>query len=320
MLQSWEWGEFKQKHGWSPDRIRVEGPDGIGMAQVLYRTKGPVSIGYIPRGPVFSGDVRAVWPLLRAEIDRSSRAHRAISTIIEPNQPLELADTFRQAGVVASAGHIQPGRTVKITLLDDDALLAQMHQKTRYNVRLAARRGVTVTHEAVTEETIDQFYSLMADTADRNEFGIHSRDYYADFLHLLGDRACLFFAHTEGNIASTLVAARFGHEAVYMYGASSTVHRAHGAAFLMQYEAMRWARREGSTIYDLWGIPEQDPESTASATDPGSVAGTKGDDWRGLYRFKTGFGGNIVQYPPSFERRYLPVVPWLVRKLNVIKA
>jgi len=319
LLQTWEWGEFKQKHGWSADRIRVESPDGVGMAQILFRAKGPVSLGYIPRGPVITGNVGAVWPQLRAAIDRSSRAHHTITTIIEPDQPLALATTFRQAGVVAGPAHIQPGRTVKIELQDDGALLSQMHQKTRYNVRLAGRRGVTVTQEAVTEESIDRFYKLMTDTADRNEFGIHSRDYYADFLRVFGDRACLLFAHTEGHIASTLVAARFGHEAVYMYGASSTVHRAHGAAFLMQYEAMRWARGEGSKIYDLWGIPEKDPDSPVDGTETGA-AGTKGDDWRGLYRFKTGFGGSIVCYPPSIERRYVPVVPWLARKLNLIKG
>ena len=141
---------------------------------------------------------------------------------------------------------------------------------------------------------------------------------HADFLRIFGDRACLLFAYTEGHIASTLVSARFGHEAVYMYGASSTVHRAHGAAFLMQYEAMRWARGEGSTSYDLWGIPEKDP-NPPDGNETGA-AGSKGDDWRGLYRFKTGFGGSIITFPPSIERRYVPIAPWLARKLNLIKG
>ncbi len=320
LLQSWEWGEFKHKHGWSADRIRVEGPDGVGMAQILFKQRGPVSLGYVPRGPVISGNISAVWSELRSAIDHSSRGHRAMTTILEPDHSLPLAASYRQANVVAGPRHIQPGRTVKVELLEDEALLAQMHQKTRYNVRLAGRRGVTVTQEVVTEEAIDRFYELMADTSDRNEFGIHSREYYADFLRVFGDRACLLFAHTEGHIASTLVAARFGHEAVYMYGASSTVHRAHGAAFLMQYEAMRWARDEGSDTYDLWGIPELDPESSATDGEPGAVAGSKGDDWRGLYRFKTGFGGSIVTYPPTIERRYVPVVPWLARKMNLVKG
>src|SRR5690349_9829905 len=88
VLQSWEWGEFKSRHGWIPDRVMVEGPDGLGMAQILYRRRAGVSIGYIPRGPVITGNAPAVWERLRQEIDASARSHRAISVILEPNQPL----------------------------------------------------------------------------------------------------------------------------------------------------------------------------------------------------------------------------------------
>jgi lipid II:glycine glycyltransferase (peptidoglycan interpeptide bridge formation enzyme) len=290
------------------------------MAQILFRSKGPVSIGYIPRGPVFDGDASRVWPELRTAIDRSSRAHRAITTIVELDHPIELATTFRAAGVVTGPGHVQPGRTVKLPLGDDAAILGQMHQKTRYNVRLADKRGVIVSQASVNEAAIDRFYQLMLDTSDRNEFGIHSRAYYADFLHCFGDRAVLIFAQTEGHDAATLIAARFGAEAIYMYGASSTKFRANGASFRMQFEAMKWARDNGATRYDLWGIPYEDPETAASDERPGAAASTKGSDWRGLYRFKTGFGGSIVSYPPTVERRYVPVAPWLARKLNLIKG
>jgi lipid II:glycine glycyltransferase (peptidoglycan interpeptide bridge formation enzyme) len=116
-----------------------------------------------------------------------------------------------------------------------------------------------------------------------------------------------------------LIALAFGDEAIYMYGASSSKYRAHGAAFYLQFEAMRWSREQGCTRYDLWGIPEADPESTSNAAAT-AIGGTKGDDWRGLYRFKTGFGGEIVRYPPVLERRYVPVLPWLARKTGVIKG
>ena len=281
-----------------------------------------MSLGYVPRGPVIAGDAARVWPLLRAEIDRASHQHRAITTIIEPDGALPLGGTFRQAGVVAGPKHIQPGRTVKIPLGTDDEILKQMHQKTRYQVRLADKRGVTI--ERVTEVTpaqIDRFYKLMTDTAGRNEFGIHERSYYADFMTIFGDGALLIFASSESNDAATVMAARFGHEAIYMYGASSTEHRAHGAAFRLQYEAMTWARDHGARTYDLWGIPEEDPEpATTESDNPGMVAATKGEDWRGLLRFKTGFGGEIVRLPPTLERRYVPIAPWLVRKLNLIKG
>src|SRR5690606_11606820 len=156
--------------------------------------------------------------------------------------------------------------------------------------------------------------------ATRNEFEIHARSYYEHFLTVFGDRAIMLFARVDDDaVGAVLIAARFGREALYMYGASSSRHRAHGAAFLLQYEAMRWARDHGCDAYDLWGIPDEDPAPGPGAS-PSGESGTRGDDWRGLHRFKTGFGGEIVSYPPMLERRHVPVLPWLARRLNVIQG
>lgn len=319
LLQSWEWGVFKSAHDWVPDRVLVENDHGLGMAQILYRKRGPMALGYIPRGPLLQGDPERLWPALRKQIDASARAHRAISVIIEPDTKLGLAGTYHAAGLVAGPAQLQPGRTVKIPLHDDDSILKGMHQKTRYNVRLAQRRGVEVRHCVDRQEGIDSFYTLLEDTSSRNEFGIHSREYYADFLNVFGDNAHLIFVESEGQIGAALIAASFGTEAIYMYGGSSTQHRAHGAAFLLQFEAMKWGRDRGCTTYDLWGIPDEDPEVLEKGSAEG-VTGTKGDDWRGMFRFKTGFGGDIVAYPPTLERRYLPVLPWAARKFGVVKG
>ncbi len=320
LLQSWNWGAFKQRHGWFPERILIESPSGSALAQVLYRHRGPVSIGYVPRGPAISGAADVLWPELRARIDHGALRHRALMTVIEPDQPLGLTGTFRHAGVVRGPAHVQPGRTVKVPLLDDDAILARMHQKTRYNVRLAQRRNVTIEHRAFDRESVDLFYELMKDTSERNEFAIHSYAYYDDFLQTFGEDATLLFARVDNdNIGAVLIAAAFGDEAIYMYGASSSEHRSHGAAFLLQYDAMRWARARGCTTYDLWGIPDVDPDSTRS-DDKTTIAGTRGEDWRGLFRFKTGFGGEIVSYPSTMERRHLPVLPVIARRLSGIQA
>jgi lipid II:glycine glycyltransferase (peptidoglycan interpeptide bridge formation enzyme) len=314
LLQSWRWGAFKERHGWTAHRILVNDTAGTAMAQVLYRFKGPVSLGFIPRGPTISGDPARLWPRLLEEIDRFGRRNRAIMTLVELNAPIGIEG----AGVVRGPGHVLPGRTVKVPLAGDDAMLEQMHSKTRYNVRLAQRRGVVIERHRAEPAAVDDFYRLMQDTAERNAFGIHSRAYYQEFLDLFGDDALLLFARVgEGAIAAVLIAARFGKEAIYMYGASSTQHRADGAAFLLQFEAMRWARDSGCETYDLWGIPAHDPESVRSE-DSNSIAGTKGSDWRGLYRFKTGFGGEIVSYPAVLERRHVPLLPSIVRKLNLV--
>lgn len=293
--------------------------DGEGYAQILFRAKGPLSVGYIPRGPLITGNANKVWPALRREIDRAARRHRAITIYIEPDSILGISSTLKEAGVVPGPGHMQPSRTVKIPLSDDDAILKQMHQKTRYNVRLALRRGVDVDVKASDDkDALRQFYELLEDTSTRNVFSIHSYEYYEEFLKVFGDDAFFVFAMWQGNISAIVIAAAYGDEAIYMYGASSTVHRAHGAAFLLQFEAMKWARERGCETYDLWGIPPVDPESL-KADDNSSIAGSKGDDWRGIYRFKTGFGGDIKSYPQTLERRYVPVLPWLARRVGVIQ-
>jgi lipid II:glycine glycyltransferase (peptidoglycan interpeptide bridge formation enzyme) len=116
------------------------------------------------------------------------------------------------------------------------------------------------------------------------------------------ENAVLFIARVDGHPAAGLIAAAFGSDAIYMYGASDTKYRSLGAAFNLQFHAMQWGRERGAKMYDLWGIPEVDPPKDNEHKD--HVPATKGDDWRGLYRFKTGFGGSIVSYPPSIQRTY----------------
>lgn len=318
LLQSWRWGEFKARHGWLPVRIQVQTPHGVGLAQILFRKRGPISVGYCPRGPVISGDAEAVWQELRQEIDTVSRQQRAMSVILEPDRELGLGEPLKSHGLKPGPAHNQPGRTVKVPLAPDDVLLGQMHQKTRYSVRLASRRGVDVKiSDPHDRDAIITFYELLTDTAGRNEFSVHSREYYEDFLDIFGEDAFFIFASFEGHLCAAVIAAKFGDTCIYMYGASSTVHRGHGAAFLLQFEAMKWGRENGCVQYDLWGIPVQDPESITSESGE-AIAGTKGDDWRGIYRFKTGFGGSIVSLPPTAEREYIPGLPWLARKLGVM--
>lgn len=312
LLQSWAWGEFKAKHGWEVERVAVGGGSPRAMAQVLFRRRGPVQLGYIPRGPAFAaGDSAALTELFTA-IDGVCKRRRTIHLIVEPDRPLPFTGRYRSHRFVRGPEHFQPGRTVKIPLLDDEALLAQMHHKNRYNVRHAIKRGIEVRAGAADPDELRSFYSVLKETSERNEFGIHDESYYSDFMREFGDDALLMFAYNGDEIAAGLMAARFGGEAVYMYGASSTENRAHGAAFLLQFEAMRWARESGCSYYDLWGIPNEDPSIEPDAD---RVGGTKGDDWAGLFKFKTRFGGEIVRYPPTLERRYHPFLSLGVRRL-----
>lgn len=321
LLQSWEWGEFKSRHGWEVERVCVAGSMGTAMAQVVFKRRGPACLAYVPRGPMLRpiGDARPLFRQLRERLDAVSRRRRALSLILEADAALGIDGSYRSVGFVRGPAHFQPSRTVKVPLVrDDQALLDQMHQKNRYSVKLAQRRGVTVERGGCDAASIDAFYRLLEETSERNKFGIHSRAYYDDFMRIFGDRAFMLFALVEGRIAAGVIAARFGEGAVYMYGGSSTTNRADGAAFLLQYETMRWARDAGCTRYDLWGIPAEDP-LPPRGNERGASASV-GEDTRGLYTFKVRFGGEIVEYPPMMERRYWPVVSWLARRLTLDRS
>jgi peptidoglycan pentaglycine glycine transferase (the first glycine) len=310
LLQSWRWGEFKSLHGWSVDRVAIGGDSPTAMAQILFTRRGPLEIAYIPHGPIHSpGDAGSLRELF-SKVDQLCRRRGSLYLIVEPNSKLPLEGRIKSEGFVRGLERVQPSRTVKIPLLADEALLNQMRQKTRYSVRLAERRGVVVEHSDISG--VEAFYRLLSDTSSRNEFGIHSEAYYRDFMRIFGEDALLLFSTIEGEKAAGLIAARFGEEAIYMYGGSSTMHRSHGAAFVIQFEAMGWARDRGSKRYDLWGIPAQDPPPSDEGTE--HVSGSKGDDWRGLYKFKTGFGGEIVLYPSTLERRYSPILSFIARR------
>ncbi len=312
LLQCWKWGEFKQRHGWQVERVSVQHNAMTACGSVLFKRSGPFSIAYIPRGPSVPLDQEAITLDLMKEIDRTCRSRRALHLIVEPDKLLPFRSGEGSFSFINGPPPFQPARTVKVLLLEDNELLKQMHQKTRYSVRLAQRRGVAVEQCRFSERNVDLFFGLLEDTSERNEFGIHTRQYYADFLEIFEDDALMLLARVEGQVAAGLVAARYGTEAIYMYGGSSSEHRAHGAAFLLQFEAMKWARESGCVRYDLWGIPEDDPSTASEQGD--RIAGTKGEDWRGLYRFKTGFGGDIVTYPPTLELRYRPLLSSIARR------
>ncbi|MCO5221683.1 MAG: peptidoglycan bridge formation glycyltransferase FemA/FemB family protein [Thermomicrobiales bacterium] len=303
LLQTWQWGEFKREHGWRPERVAIGERETRAMAQVLFRHKGPASVGYVPRGPVVAPDDLEAAKLLLDAIDNAARRHRALYIIIEANTEIAGLTRHPLPGLELGPAHLQPGRTVMVPLLDDDQILAGMHQKTRYSVRLAPRKGVVVDrHVGDDLPAVAEFYHMLSETSRRNEFGIHTLDYYSSFMRHFSDNATLLIARVDGHPAAGIIAVAFGRDAIYMYGASDTQYRSVGAAFNLQFQAMQWGRAQGASQYDMWGIPDVDPPKDNEHRD--RVPATKGDDWRGLYRFKTGFGGSIVSYPPAIQRTY----------------
>ncbi|MDQ3706670.1 MAG: peptidoglycan bridge formation glycyltransferase FemA/FemB family protein [Chloroflexota bacterium] len=337
LLQSWNWGEFKKQAGWSPLRLgaarRIHPESTISLAtlsaQVLFRSVPrmplPISVAYIPRGPVAMPGAeidqraeRAFW----AGVHKTARKRGAIFLKVEPN--IELGKEVTKAHVdrkmqalgFQPTGRLQPARTIVLDLdKSEDDLLKAMKPKTRYNLRLAGRRGVVV-RRAGTLDDLRAFYNLLEVTGERDEFGIHTFPYYEQMWKVFGPHAdnsalVLLAEHpdeqerAEGPIAG-LLALKFGREAIYMYGASANRGREHMPTYLLQWEAIRWAREQGCTLYDFWGIPDAPTEDDADAIGTGdsvSPVNTR-SGLRGVYWFKKGFGGREIEYPGAYDYVY----------------
>ncbi len=301
VLQRWAWGAFKERHGW---RVVRDAGDGF-VVQMLLKRKFGVTIGYVPRGPALDwSDTASVSACLRALTNLCKREGIALA-LIEPDAMLPADFNLPRYDLSPSNLSVQPLRTIIVRCdRDDDALLAAMKQKTRYNVRLAAKRGVTVRQGSV--DDLPAFWALLQTTATRDAFGVHTLDYYTDLLRFFPppDHGALLCAEYGGEIVAAAILLRGGPHAIYLAGASSDTHREHMPTYALQYAALQWARDAGCTHYDLWGIPPTDAPPDAVQGEQQNVR----DGLWGVYRFKQGFGGDVVSYPSIFVRHCRPVI------------
>ncbi len=291
LLQSAAWGELKAPFGWQPVRVTAGGSG----AQVLFR-KLPMglSLAYIPKGPLGQN-----WPELWPEIIRVCRARRAVLLKVEPDAWEEDTPDLCLPGFRPDGVPVQPRRTIVIDLDGpESAWLERMKQKTRYNIRLAERKEVTVQPSA----DVGEFYRLMQTTGARDGFGVHSQAYYQRAYQLFhpSGAAELFVARYQGKPLAGLMAFARGERGWYFYGASTDEERNRMPAYLLQMEAMRWAAARGCRQYDLWGVPDAD-EATLEAQFE-----ERSDGLWGVYRFKRGFGGQLKRAAPAYELALIP--------------
>ncbi|MCX6019429.1 MAG: peptidoglycan bridge formation glycyltransferase FemA/FemB family protein [Chloroflexi bacterium] len=314
VLQMSAWAALKSAHGWHVLRTIADDAHGnwLGGAQILHRNlKFFGRIAYAPRGPVVDWHTDAA---IVAALDAASAAARtagAFALVVEPNtadEPRAHA-ALQKAGFVPFECDVQPRRSIVVSLAGDEGdILARMKQKTRYNVRLAQKKGVTVRRGD--ERDADLYYELMRATAARDGFSIHPATYYRDFLRLFTPAAgcgALFIAEADGHALAALIATAVGHEAVYLYGASADAGRELMPTYLLQWEAMRWARERGCTRYDLWGIPDEDEAVLEAGFE------SRHDGLWGVYRFKRGFGGVLERSIGAWVRPLSLPLWWAYR-------
>ena len=306
LLQTGEWGALKEGFGWKPVRV-VCGTLGV---QILFR-KLPLgfSIAYIPKGPIFPPLVSGIDDLFWMEIDDVCKVNNAIFCKLEIDswnrEDWILATS--EAKWITSKHNIQPPNTILIDIKDDeDAILSRMKQKTRYNIRLAEKKGVTVRGW----DDIDSFYKMMLVTGGRDGFGVHSLEYYMRAYELLHPSGLgeILVAEYEGKPLAALFVAQSGKRAYYLYGASTNEERNRMPTYILQWEAMKWAKERGCTEYDLWGVPDADEETLEANFQ------TRHDGLWGVYRFKRGFGGEVKRAAQALDRVYNPILYWAYLK------
>jgi lipid II:glycine glycyltransferase (peptidoglycan interpeptide bridge formation enzyme) len=304
-LQSWEWGEFQEKVegpvlSASSERSRtgaegkilrfgIEENGELIAAATLVKKTLPLGMNYFycPRGPVF--DYRSSIFSLQFffdEIKKIADKEKVIFLRFEPDNQSQITNYKLQ---IRKTIDIQPSQTIILDLAKtEDELLAAMHQKTRYNIRLAEKKGVKI-QEATRggflagdgEKELEKFWNLMQKTSGRDGFTPHDKDYYEKLLHAAPEKFKLFFALFEDEIITAGIFGFFGDTATYLFGASGDENREVMAPYLLQWEIIKKAKAAGCKFYDFFGIDEK--------------------KWPGVTRFKRGFCGQEINYPGTFD-------------------
>ena len=304
-MQSRGWGALKS--GWIWEAVVSRGEDGKirGSAAVLIRKIGPFSIMYAGRGPVCDVHDRSVLGELFGELKNLAKRYRTYALKIDPDirsDDAEFLEIMKGFGfMLLSSGAkfdaVQPKYVFRLKTegKSADELIAGFNSKTRYNMRLALKQGVTVSVE--NEAGLDEFSELMLVTGVRDGFVTRPKAYFKKMLECMGDNARLYIARYEGRAIAGSLAINYGDKVWYLYGASANEYRNVMPNYLLQTEMIRWAAETGARIYDFRGVP-----------------GDVGEDHPlyGLVRFKRGFNGDYTEFIGEFEYTYMPLAARLI--------
>lgn len=316
-LQTLAWGRVKSLTGWRSEPLVLQDRDGRIVLSALLLSRRlpglPLRLFYAPRGPVLDWgqapeQLEAILRAFTAEVRRLGRRRRSILLKCDPALPAGndharqalAAAGFRSAVAGLSFEGVQPRFVYEIDIRRDvGELLAAFGSKHRYNIRLAGRRGVTV-RPAAGEQDMAAFYRLLEVTAERDRFGIRTYRYYEAIWRevVTAGGAELFLAERDGTLLSGALVFMLGSRAWYVYGASSDEGRNLMPNYALHWEIMLWLKGRGFAIYDMRGIS-------------GDL--TPGSRLYGLYRFKKGFSGRVVEYAGEYDLPLFAPLYWAAR-------
>ena len=344
-LQTFEWGQVKAKYGWKPyyavwtqdqfsvtsDQSSVSG-NAVGACLILKRAIPIRGLGarlcvlYCPKGPLLDWSNVSLRKRVLDDLQAFAKKQGAIFLKLDPDVVLgtgilgadgstdesegpELQSELARRGWVYSSDQIQFRNSVLIDLTaSEEDMLARMKQKTRYNVRLAEKKGVTV--RAGTTDDLPMLYKMYAETSVRDGFVIRDENYYLTVWKIFmtsgmvhgQPSAVPLIAEVNNEPVAGIFLFTFADRAYYVYGMSRDLHRDKMPTYLLQWEAMKRSKAAGCTVYDLWGAPETFDET---------------DSMWGVYRFKEGLGGRVVRTLGAWDfapnkflyRMYSEIIP-----------
>jgi lipid II:glycine glycyltransferase (peptidoglycan interpeptide bridge formation enzyme) len=338
-LLSEEWAAIKAAGGWQamPFVWEDEKKRLAACALVLHkririaRVNLPIAILYAPKGPLLDWEDGDLVNQVLSDLETLAHKKKAIFIKIDPDvelgriaaqeEDLEINPQGKRIEAILqkrtwqfSSDQIQFRNTVWIDLSkSEDQILAGMKQKTRYNIRLAAKKGVIIRSAELSE--LPLLYKLYAQTALRDGFTIRDEQYYLMVWEkFISTGLCeVLLAEFEGEVTAGLVLFYFGEKAYYVYGMSTNAHRNTMSTYLIQWEAILRAKNKGKMVYDLWGAPEEL---------------SKDDPLWGVYRFKRGLGGEFISTLGAWDyvarpigmKLYSVLIPWFLDILRKISA
>ena len=275
-LQSPEWKEVQQKMGrktwWIENNLIIR-----------HDLPGGFNYLYCPRPETVTGSQL----LTIADV---AQKEKSIFAKVDPVK--KIPHEFKSFKFSPSRS-MQPRETIVLNLRKSaEELLAAMHEKTRYNTRLAERKGVGVRNFPLLTSNSQRFWNMLQETAKRDGFHTHPRAYYEKLLSVRTENFAneLFFAEYRGNILAAALVNLYKPSGVatYLHGASLRHQRKFMAPHLLHWRIVQELKGQKFDYYDLGGVDEK--------------------KWPGLTRFKFGFGGEIVEYPPSIDIIYRPIL------------
>ncbi|MFZ5364316.1 MAG: lipid II:glycine glycyltransferase FemX [Patescibacteria group bacterium] len=283
-LQSSEWLDFQETAGHKIWRLAVMDNQKISSLCGIAETNLPFGKKYLylPRGPIESSESLVSSILYEELIKKISQLSK--KSIFFRFEPLTAQSKIQNTKYkIQNTNPVQPEHTLVLDLAkSEDELLAAMHEKTRYNIRLSEKKNLVLK-----TGNIEDFWKLIEATTARDKFSSHPRKYYETMLKKIsgdgktGMRVELKIVYFENAPLAAAIVGYFGDTVTYIHGASSNENRNLMAPYFLHWQIILEAKNLGYKFYDFWGINEK--------------------KWPGVTRFKKGFGGFEITYPGTFD-------------------